>query len=522
MSLLLSSLKKADEESQKSPQVADGSGAKQAAAVAPPVAPVASVAPAASGVAGPASTADTIDFDNIAPGNEGGDSDQDQRQLVSSAMRVFKAGGDSAGSESGRRSPLVGIVALIVVVGAGAGAVVGGLIPGVSVTSIIQLIGIEDEQQVVQTNTNTGPVLAVARGEGGVLSLPRPVVDVQASIVEFAGFQQNDVNALNTPEGRRALADSISGFIEEAADEDVVEDLQIIELDEEELLPESEEEAEVLKTADSSRSFKQKVDSRTSSDRLLSRGVVYHNTTEGGVLQVAQASTSETTEITEPVETNEAVASVADDSAGAEKTDIRIKPSLDGVSRKKMLEEARRLYIGASYTEAEVVYRNVLSKNETNLDALRGLALVAVATGRHQLAVATYLQILEYYPNDPVAVADLTNLHGISGDNFYAVESALKNIIGNRPEWDSRLHFALGNLYAGAERWLKAQTAYFEAYSGEPTNPDYAYNLAVVLDYLNKPSLAVVYYREALQLSERAPSGFDVDQIRARIADISQ
>jgi tetratricopeptide (TPR) repeat protein len=91
------------------------------------------------------------------------------------------------------------------------------------------------------------------------------------------------------------------------------------------------------------------------------------------------------------------------------------------------------------------------------------------------------------------------------------------------PAADARIYFALGNIYAESGRWLKAQGAYFEALTRDSENPDYVYNLAVTLDYLNKRALALRYYREAVSLTDGgAPSGFDPASARARIADLEK
>ncbi|MGI9297477.1 MAG: tetratricopeptide repeat protein [Gammaproteobacteria bacterium] len=506
MSLLLSSLKKADEQNQNPAQPADAS--------------VAAATPASGAPAPAAQAGASIDFDNVAAGASDGDDtkvEEERRELVS-ATRVFRAGEDGGESGGGSRA-LIGVLALLVVVGGGVGAVFSGLIPGVSPGSIMSLLGQSAPVAPVAVKTDTGPVLAAASSSDEASLLPRPIVDVQSGIVEFAGFRGSD-SALDTPQSRRELVAQIQGFVEEAAEDDSFfeeeEDLGILglEIDGEVVEPEEEIELEqAIKTAALSRDRKFSLDKSTPSDIVILDGVKNNASVE---IVIAQSSDSEIAGDAADSETADAAAETAEAEA------IQVKPSLDGVDRRRMLSEAGRLYVGGEYAEAEAVYRNVLSANATNIDALRGLALVAVATGRYQLAVATYLKILGYYPNDPVAIADLTNLHGVSADNFYAIESALKKVLGDRPEWDSRLHFALGNLYAGEERWADAQKSYFNAYSGEQTNPDYAYNLAVVLDYLNKPGLAATYYREALALSEHAPSGFNAGQVRARIADISQ
>ena len=75
-----------------------------------------------------------------------------------------------------------------------------------------------------------------------------------------------------------------------------------------------------------------------------------------------------------------------------------------------MLNRARGLYRDGAYAEAEAVYKNILRHSPTSVDALRGIAQLAIATRRYQLAAVTYLKILNLYPGDPFAVSGLTNL----------------------------------------------------------------------------------------------------------------
>lgn len=514
MSLLLNSLKKADEagQDQQAPEE------------------VGQVDSQLEGSAGPSS----VDFDSLADDSAGAGAgvgaglaeggDEERRELVS-ATRVFRAGGEEEDEGGGGRRALVALLAVVLIGGGGAGVVASGLIPGVSFSSLLGFFG-EQTVQVVEQQS-AGPQLEAANVENAALSLPRPVVDVQSEIVTFAGFREE--GSLETPEGRREFAEKIAILTGQADEEAAAEEARLAEqqsealgvinlqiegseiLEEEELL--EEEEFTVIKTAEVSRDRRHVLDAQTPSDRVLERSLKLNGESTEPVV-IAQASDSDS----DADSSSASESQTASESQGA----VEVQPSLQGVDRRRMLNDAGRLYVGGDYPGAEAVYRSILAKSATNIDALRGLALVAVATGRYQLAVGTYLRILEYYPNDPVAIADLTNLHGVTGDNFYAIEGALKKALGERPEWDSRLHFALGNLYAGAGRWLDAQNSYFDAHSQEQSNPDYAYNLAVVLDYLNKPGLAVTYYRQALELSERAPSGFNVAQVRARIHSISQ
>ena len=49
-----------------------------------------------------------------------------------------------------------------------------------------------------------------------------------------------------------------------------------------------------------------------------------------------------------------------------------------------------------------------------------------------------------------------------------------------------------------------AQSAYFKALELDGTNPDYAYNLAISLEHIGQPSIALTYYRLAFELANTA------------------
>ena len=85
---------------------------------------------------------------------------------------------------------------------------------------------------------------------------------------------------------------------------------------------------------------------------------------------------------------------------------------------------------------------------------------------------------------------------------------------GNQPA----LQFALGKLLARQGRWLEAQEAFFQAWAADPTQADIAFNLAVSLERIRQPEVALNYYRKALQLAQDHGARFDADVARDRIA----
>lgn len=514
MSLLLNALKKA-EEGEKSPD-----GAAESVATDSPAA-VNLAAPAA----GESSSASAVDFDSIIdetvkqesappppppPPLEGAESKK--RVDAARVFRARSAGGadDVAAGGGGFITKLIYSVLGLVVVGAGGyGVVIAGLIPGLDMRAVEGFLGLQEQsQQVVTTGGGAGSVGIGAQLQvaADVVLLPQPDVDVQSE-VDFAALRlpENSRNTVGEEQYIKQIA-FLTGFdINKEKTRSLEEQKQLLldleierdaasssEVEIEDLQAEEEiEEEVVVYTADLSRQIKLGLDSSTPSDGELR-------------IDIQQGSNQPAVQ----VETQTA--------------QVDVRASVEGTERLRLIARARALYNNGDYLEAEAVYRSVLVDSPANLNALRGVAQIALITGRYQSAIASYLDLLGYYPNDPVAVAELTNLRGgATSGSYYEIEKALKSSLGKIPAVDARLYFSLGNLYAQNGDWVKAQRAYFEAFSRETGNPDYVYNLAVVLDYLNKQQLAVRYYQEALRLAQDTPAGFNRAATEARIRDLN-
>ena len=506
MSLLLTSRKKSAEENTKHKQAAER---QPLAASSSAVASIASSASSSSSAGDTAGTT-SVDFDAIAASGKEKSAGDIEKPI--GAAKVLRAGGDNEMQKGGVfRTVAVSFVALIVIFGGG--LLLSNLISGAKVSAIFSLSGSGTPIIPAPSVSNSQAAQPLITSDSESLPLPKPRIDVQSGI-DFAAFIPPSDVALITKDGKKDYVEQIPvqmghDVLPEQAEEfeiAVADDGlgEVIAADEN-----SEETVEIVRTAEASRDSKKIIDALTASEELIREGVIVHSQTSAPIVSVAEMQTTD-------MRQNDTAVSLAK---------INVLPSMNGMARRKLLQQAKSLYVKESYTEAESLYRSVLVKNPTNIDALHGLALVAVASGRYQLAVATYLQVLDYYPSDPVSIADLTNLtnlHGASGQNFYETESALKKLIGRHQEWDSRLYFALGNVYAANSRWLEAQRSYFEAHAREQNNPDYAYNLAVVLDYLNKREMAVEYYHMALDLASQSPSGFDAGRVRTRIDHLNK
>lgn len=184
-----------------------------------------------------------------------------------------------------------------------------------------------------------------------------------------------------------------------------------------------------------------------------------------------------------------------------------------------MLESAFAAFQRGELDRARSEYQQVLGRETNNRDALLGLAAIDVRTRDYETAELRYLKLLELDPRDVHAHAALISLHG--NVDPVQLESRIKNLIAVQPD-ATHLYFTLGNQYAAQSRWAEAQDAYFKAYSAEPENADFAFNLAVSLDHLRQGRLAGEYYRRAVSVSGTRVVGFDRKQAEARAKELEQ
>lgn len=182
-----------------------------------------------------------------------------------------------------------------------------------------------------------------------------------------------------------------------------------------------------------------------------------------------------------------------------------------------LIEEGYNALQQGKLPQAQQAYERMLTAEPKNIDALYGLAAIALHRQQPAAAEDYYLRILEADPRDALAHAGLAGLNGrAAGGN---TESRLKILIAEQPGV-AALHFALGNLYAQSQRWRDAQQAYFLAYRNDSETPDVAFNLAVSLDQLHQDKLAAKYYAEALRLADNRPGGFSRDQAQLRLREL--
>ena len=177
-------------------------------------------------------------------------------------------------------------------------------------------------------------------------------------------------------------------------------------------------------------------------------------------------------------------------------------------------------YLAGNLESARADYQQALSEDAGNRDALLGLAAIDMRAGRFESAEAGYLRLLQTDPRDADAQAALIALRAGRVDPL-AAESRLKSMLAADPKAHA-LNFALGNQLAQQGRWAEAQAQYFKAFVAEPTNPDFAYNLAIALDHLRQQKQALQYYRQAIALAKTRGGGFDIAAAEGRVAQLSK
>ncbi|HQS57275.1 MAG: hypothetical protein B7Y56_00090 [Gallionellales bacterium 35-53-114] len=195
---------------------------------------------------------------------------------------------------------------------------------------------------------------------------------------------------------------------------------------------------------------------------------------------------------------------------------IQIQRQQENDTTYTALITAYRAYQNGDLGTAWQRYREVLLKDPRNRDALLGMAAIAQQQGQDDAAVQYYRQVLMLDPRDPVAQAGMS---AFSTGDASAKESRLKNSLAQAPQ-SAALHFALGNLYTEQSRWGDAQQAYFSAFRLEPSNAQFAFNLATSLDHLGQAKPAAQYYALALQLNTSGYAGFDRPQTELRLKQL--
>ena len=206
-----------------------------------------------------------------------------------------------------------------------------------------------------------------------------------------------------------------------------------------------------------------------------------------------------------------------DKAIASESASIQVTQSKPQDAVNPLVMRAYEAYNAGKDNEAQRLYKQALQRDGLNVDALLGLGAIATRQGRSADASGWYRKVLELDPKNSTAQAAMLDLQ--QQDNPQTGESRIKSMLAKSPN-DANLHAALGNLYAEQNQWPAAQQAYFDAYR-LIESADNAFNLAVSLDQMGKPKLALPYYQQALQMAQQSTvSSIDKAALEARIAAI--
>jgi tetratricopeptide (TPR) repeat protein len=135
-----------------------------------------------------------------------------------------------------------------------------------------------------------------------------------------------------------------------------------------------------------------------------------------------------------------------------------------------------------------------------------------------EAAIRDYQTLLLANPKDSLAMASMMAVANYSPE---VAESQLKIMMREEPD-SPYLNFALANVYGAQNRWIEAQGLYFTALEHNPNDPNYAYNLAVSLEHIEKPEVAIAYYERALDNFNNGLATFNRDVVDQRLEKLKQ
>lgn len=184
----------------------------------------------------------------------------------------------------------------------------------------------------------------------------------------------------------------------------------------------------------------------------------------------------------------------------------------------QLLQDAYQAYEEGDLERSKGLYDEVIALDQGNRDALLGRAAIFVHDEQFSQAIGIYQDLLVENPKDSMAMASLISVANI---DFQSGETEIKKMLREQPD-SPYLHFALGNMYGGQQRWNEAQSSYFTALEQKPGDPNYAYNMAVSLEHLGKKEAALGFYQKALDNKGQGLATFDEVLVAQRIEVLAQ
>ncbi len=184
----------------------------------------------------------------------------------------------------------------------------------------------------------------------------------------------------------------------------------------------------------------------------------------------------------------------------------------------RWLGEAYAAYKRGDDKMALARYNQVIKVDPSNRNALLARAAINIQNNNAEAAIRDYQTLLLANPKDSLAMSSLIAVANYSPE---AAESQLKIMIREEPN-SPHLNFALANVYGVQNRWIEAQGLYFTALENNPKDPNYAYNLAVSLEHIEKPEVAIAYYERALVNFDNGLAMFNRDVVDQRLEKLKR
>ncbi len=202
----------------------------------------------------------------------------------------------------------------------------------------------------------------------------------------------------------------------------------------------------------------------------------------------------------------------------ASKSQLQITISNTIRDKDRWLREGYAAYQRGDDKTALQKYGEVLEVDPGNRNALLARAAINIQNNNAEAAIRDYQTLLLANPKDSLAMASLMAVAKYSPKE---AESQLKLMIRDEPD-SPYLHFALANVFGAQDRWIEAQGLYFTALANNPNDPNYAYNLAVSLEHIEKPEVAIAYYERALANITNGLATFNKDVVDQRLEQLKQ
>ena len=206
------------------------------------------------------------------------------------------------------------------------------------------------------------------------------------------------------------------------------------------------------------------------------------------------------------------------ENGGAASTTIQIITKNEVSEKDRWLNEAYTAYQRGDDQLALAKYNAVLEVDPGNRNALLARAAIKIQNNRVAEAIRDYQVLLLSNPKDSLAMSSMIAVANYSPAQS---ETQLKLMIRDEPN-SPYLNFALGNIFGAQNRWQEAQGMYFTALENNPDDPNYAYNLAVSLEHIAKPNVAIAYYERALSNFSKGLATFDRAVVDARLELLKQ